>query len=251
MKSIVLFGSGNVATHLFRAISRAENFKIIQIFNHRSEPLEAFKGIVKVTSEIENIVPADVYLFAVKDNAIAKIAEELVYKDALMLHTSGAVPIDVFSGFKRSGVLYPLQTFSKNKEVDFKEIPICIESVSDPEMLEELASVLSEKIFRITSYQRKSIHVAAVFVSNFVNYLYSEGEKICKNNDVPFELLHPLMVETAMKATRISPVDAQTGPALRGDHSVINSHLELLNPDQQEIYSILTRSIQTLHGKKL
>lgn len=251
MKRIVLFGSGNVATHIFKAITQTENFEIVQVYNHREETLKAFERFVEVTTHLEKIAPANIYLFAVKDDAIAKIAEKLNYKDALMLHTSGAVSIDVFSDYKHSGVLYPLQTFSKNKEIDFSEIPICIESNSDPEILEELASALSDKIFKITSAQRKSIHVAAVFVSNFVNYLYSEGEEICKKNNVPFELLHPLMKETAFKATRMSPKEAQTGPALRGDKNVINSHLELLAPGQQEIYSILTRSIQTLHGKKL
>ncbi|WP_010229408.1 DUF2520 domain-containing protein [Gillisia marina] len=155
--------------------------------------------------------------------------------------------------FENQGVFYPLQTFSKNKKVDFSGIPICVESntKTSTKTLKKLASGISEKVFEISSAQRKSLHVAAVFVSNFVNFLYTEGEKICKDNQVPFEILHPLILETASKAINMSPKEAQTGPAKRKDQEVISSHLELLNEEQQKIYSLLTLSIQNLHGKEL
>jgi len=253
MKRIVLFGTGNVATHLFEAYKNSNNFKIIQVYNHASESLQAFEDQVAITTNLDEILSADIYILALKDDVLAEIKEHIGKTDTLVLHTSGSVSMDVLKKFKNHGVFYPLQTFSKNKKVDFFNIPICIEAGNKEtaNILEELASEISEKIFTISSQQRKTLHVAAVFVSNFVNYLYTEGEKICAESQIPFEILHPLILETALKATKMSPIESQTGPAKRKDQDVINSHLVLLSEDQQKIYSLLTQSIQNLHGKEL
>ena len=253
MTSIVIFGAGNLATHLFNAFLKAEKFKVIQVYNHKPESLEFFKNKTKTTTNLTDVLPADIYLLALKDDLIQDFAQKLIYKKALILHTSGATPMSVFRFFNRFGVFYPLQTFSKNKAVDFKNIPLCIEAngEADLQLLEQLARELSDKVYRISSDQRKSLHVAAVFVSNFVNYLYTEGQEICERNDIPFEILHPLILETASKIMDLNPKDAQTGPAKRDDFAVINSHLGLLNEEQQKIYQILTGSIQKLHGKEL
>tara|TARA_R100000935_G_C2825029_1_gene161816 strand:+ start:95 stop:856 length:762 start_codon:yes stop_codon:yes gene_type:complete len=253
MKHIVLFGTGNVATHLFEAFKNSEKFKIIQVYNYASESLQAFKDLVAITTDLKEIIPADIYILALKDDVLIPISQQIAESDALVVHTSGAVSLDSLNKFKNHGVFYPLQTFSKNKEVDFSNIPICIEASTEENtnFLKELASEISEKIFEISSQQRKSLHVAAVFVSNFVNFLYTEGEKICLDNQIPFEILHPLITETASKITKMSPLESQTGPAKRKDQDVIDSHLDLLDENQQEIYSLLTQSIQNLHGKEL
>ncbi len=253
MKRIVLLGTGNVATHLFEAYKNSNNFEIIQVYNHASKSLQIFKDKVDITTDLDKIFPADIYILALKDDILAEVSLRMKESNALVLHTSGAVPLKVLSKFKHTGVFYPLQTFSKNKNVDLSKVPICIETNSpkDYHLVQELASDISEKVFKISSEQRKSLHVAAVFVSNFVNFLYTEGESICKENQVPFEILHPLILETATKVVNISPKDAQTGPAKRKDQEVISSHLELLTVEQQEIYSLLTLSIQNLHGKEL
>lgn len=253
MISIVLFGTGNLATHLFQALLKAEKFKVVQVYNHKPESLVFFKEKTNTTSNFAEVVPADIYLIALKDDVIQELAQKLMYKKALVLHTSGATPMNVLSSFERFGVFYPLQTFSKNKAVDFKNIPICIEANNerDLHLLEQFASEISTKVYPISSEQRKSLHVAAVFVSNFVNYLYTEGQEICTRNKIPFEILHPLILETASKIIDLSPKEAQTGPAKRNDLAVIKSHLELLNEGQQKIYQILTQSIQNLHGKEL
>ncbi|MFO7720969.1 MAG: DUF2520 domain-containing protein [Gillisia sp.] len=253
MKSIVLFGTGKVAFHLFKAFSNSENFKVIQVYNHSAESLNTFKDNIPTTTKFSEVFPADIYLIAVKDDVIGEIASKIKNPEALMLHTSGAVPVTVFQDFEHAGVFYPLQTFSKNKTVDFKNVPICIETKNKPdlELLEQLARSISDKVFHISSAQRKSLHVAAVFVSNFVNYLYTQGEAICRENGIPFEILHPLIQETALKIESMSPKEAQTGPAVRNDNDVIHSHLPLLNSEQQKIYQILTSSIQNLHGKEL
>jgi predicted short-subunit dehydrogenase-like oxidoreductase (DUF2520 family) len=159
------------------------------------------------------------------------LAERIIYREALILHTSGATPLSVFRDFKQAGVFYPLQTFTKNKPVNFKEIPICVEAKNKEqlEIIKQMAAKLSPAVYEITSDQRKSLHVAAVFVSNFVNFLYTQGEDICRENEIPFEILHPLIKETAVKIKDLSPFDAQTGPAKRGDSDVIKEHLALLN----------------------
>lgn len=253
MKQIVLFGTGNVGTHLWEAFKNSKNFKIIQVYNHDSKSLDFFKNQVEITSDLNEILPADIYILALKDDVLEQMNNKINNTGALVVHTSGSVSIEVLNKFHNYGVFYPLQTFSKHKKVDFSKIPICIEATSSENvnMLKDLASGISEKVFEISSEQRKSMHVAAVFVSNFVNYLYTEGEKICVDHKVPFEILHPLITETASKAVNMSPKNAQTGPAKRNDLAVIASHLELLNKDQQNIYSLLTQSIQNLHGKEL
>lgn len=253
MNSIVIFGAGNVAHHLLKAFSSAKNFQVIQVFNHKPENLIPFSTETETTINLAKVKPADIYLLAIKDDAISEIADNIKYERALMLHTSGAVPVDVFSRFSRRGVFYPLQTFSKNKEVDFSQIPVCIEAnkEEDLHLLETMGKSISENVYHINSEQRKSLHVAAVFVSNFVNYLYTEGEAICKKNQIPFEILQPLILETASKMTKMSPLEAQTGPAKRNDVGVLQSHLSQLDQEQQKIYSLLTQSIQALHGKEL
>jgi len=253
MISIVLFGTGNLATHLFKALIKAKKFKVLQVYNHKPESLECFKEKTNTTTNLAEVIPADIYLIALKDDVIQELAHKVFYNKALVLHTSGAIPMNVLSSFERFGVFYPLQTFSKNKSVDFKNIPICLEANNEQDLhlLEQLAREISEKVYRISSEQRKSLHVAAVFVSNFVNYLYTEGQEICKENKIPFEILHPLILETASKIIDLNPKEAQTGPAKRNDLAVIKSHLELLNEEQQKIYQLLTQSIQNLHGKEL
>lgn len=253
MKRIVLFGTGNVATHLFEAFQNSDDFKIVQVYNHAPQSLQPFKDKVRITTNLDEILDADVYILSLKDDVLAGMSKKIKDSDALVVHTSGAVPLKILKNFKRSGVFYPLQTFSKNKKVDFSTIPVCVEAntMEDKELLKKLASEISSQVFEISSDQRKSLHVAAVFVSNFVNFLYSEGEKICKDNKVPFKILHPLIMETALKATKISPFEAQTGPAKRKDQEVINAHLKLLNEEQHQIYTLLTLSIQNLHGKEL
>lgn len=139
-----------------------------------------------------------------------------------------------------------MQTFSKNKAINFNKIPICIEAESDQDylLLEKIAQSISNQVLKINSDQRKSLHVSAVFVCNFVNHLYQIGHEICTEHEVPFEILHPLIEETANKIKQLNPKDAQTGPAKRKDSITINEHLYFLQNDtHKEIYKLLTKSI--------
>jgi predicted short-subunit dehydrogenase-like oxidoreductase (DUF2520 family) len=193
------------------------------------------------------------YIIAVPDDAIASVSSKLPFKNRLVVHTSGSVALNALDDKNRKGVFYPLQTFSKDKALDFSTIPICIESENsnDFQVLDKVAKSISNAVFAVNTDQRKALHVAAVFVNNFVNHLYQIGNEICEEHQVPFEILKPLIQETANKINTLSPKDAQTGPAKRKDTQTINSHLNFLsNENQGTIYNILTQSIQD-NGKKL
>ncbi|MGM0933844.1 MAG: Rossmann-like and DUF2520 domain-containing protein [Bacteroidota bacterium] len=253
MINLVILGAGNVATHLAKAFSNAENITLKQVYNHRPESLIPFKSFVATTTDINQLEKADIYLIALKDDVISEVAGLLKDNAALVLHTSGSVPLKTLERFENHGVFYPVQTFSKKKEVNFREIPISLEanSAKNLEVLKELAEKISNNIYEIDSEQRKALHLAAVYVNNFTNHLYSLGAEICNKNEIPFDILKPLMRETVDKLESLTPREAQTGPALRNDKQTISRHLAMLEPKRQELYKTLTQSIQEFYGKEL
>lgn len=253
MISIAIIGSGNVAQHLISAFKKAENIEVEQVFARNKNSVSHLIDSNKIVSEINELKEADVYIIAVSDNAIAAVSIQIPFQNKLVVHTSGSININDLDDKNRKGVFYPLQTFSKNKSVDFSQIPICLEAqnVADYQMLETVAKSISTVIYAINSEQRKVLHVAAVFVNNFVNHLYQIGADICEENKIPFEILKPLIQETAHKIMLLSPNDAQTGPAKREDRQTIDVHLQFLkNENQHKIYQLLTQSILD-NGKKL
>lgn len=246
MISISIIGSGNVAQHLIQAISKTSNLELIQVFARNPKNILHLVDSEKVISDFEALQVADLYIILVTDDAIADVSSKFPFENRLVVHTSGSVAIDALNDKNRKGVFYPLQTFSKNKEVNFKEVPICLEAQNETDLiqLKSVAESLSEKVFEIDSIQRKTLHIAAVFVNNFVNHLYKIGNDICLEHHVPFEILKPLIIETADKIQTLSPNNAQTGPAKRKDTQTINSHLSFLTDENQKnIYKMLTKSI--------
>lgn len=253
MIKVSIIGSGNVAQHLIKAFSQSAEVELVQVFSRQKESVAHLLDLDKITNDLDTLAEADLYIIAVSDDAIADISSQLPFKNHLVVHTSGSVALDNLNENNRKGVFYPLQTFSKNKEVDFKIIPICLESenATDFQLLEKVSHSISDKIFAINSEQRKALHVAAVFVNNFVNHLYEIGNDICTENQVPFEILKPLIQETADKVMTLSPKEAQTGPAKRNDTDTIEAHLSFISDENQKnIYKILTQSIQN-NAKKL
>lgn len=245
MYKIVLLGTGNVATHLFKAFQNSDRAAVVQIYNHREESLAPFKKKVATTTQITELLPADLYLVSVSDNVVPQLIGELQLKNALVAHTAGSVPL--LKKADRNGVFYPLQTFTKARKLDFKKIPLCLEADSSDDftLLREIARSITPKVYPINSDQRKTLHLAAAFASNFTNHLYRIAEKICHQNSVPFEIMYPLIEETALKIQQINPLEGQTGPAVRGDSQTISKHLnELDSPELKEIYTLLTKSIQ-------
>lgn len=253
MIKITLIGSGNVAQHLIKAFDKSEAIEIVQVFARKKETLASVVEFDKIVDDFNDLKEADLYIIAVTDNAISDVSKQLPFINQLVVHTSGTASIETLDDKNRKGVFYPLQTFSKNKDVDFSVIPICLEAENtfDFRVLETVAKSISNSVFAINSEQRKALHVAAVFVNNFTNHLYQVGQEICEENKVPFEILKPLIQETADKINTLSPTDAQTGPAKRNDSTTIEAHLEYLKDENQKnIYKILTQSIQH-NGKKL
>lgn len=252
MIKVSIIGSGNVATHFYNAFAESDTAKVIQVYARNDKNLTHFKDKTNTCNRLEDLEEVDVLIIAIKDDAVNGIIEKLKNRKEVIAHTSGSVPMSNLAS--KNGVFYPLQTFSKDTAVDFETIPLCLEA-SDKEsytVLEKLASAISDKVFPISSEQRKSLHLSAVFVCNFTNHLYQIGEELCKQNEVPFEILHALITETSRKATENSPKDVQTGPAIRNDEKTLASHLnQLTNEKYSEIYKLLTQSIQTTYGKKL
>jgi len=245
MISVVILGSGNVASHLTKVFLKTNTVDLVQVYSRKIENIEHLERKTLITDDITNLKNADVYIIAISDDAIEGFSENLDIDDALVVHTSGSVSIDALKGNYEKGVFYPLQTFSKGTKINFKNIPICVESNSSKQLnaLKKLANSISKKVYVIDSNQREKLHLGAVFVNNFVNHLYEIGNEICEENNVPFEILQPLIKETAKKITKISPSAAQTGPAKRKDTETIKKHLDQLKKNQKEIYKIMTDSI--------
>lgn len=253
MIKITIIGSGNVAQHLIDAFAKSNVVEIIQVFSRTQKEISPLLDSGKITNDWNALAEADLYIIAVSDDAIASVSAQLPFENRLVVHTSGSAPLTSLDDKNRKGVFYPLQTFTKGKAIDFKTIPFCLETQleSDYALLEKLAQSISDNVYKIDSHQRKALHIAAVFVNNFTNYLYQLGNEICQENHVPFDILKPLILETAEKLLTLSPEDAQTGPAKRNDVSTIAAHESFLsNENQSTIYKILTQSIQN-HGKKL
>lgn len=253
-KRIVLIGAGNVATHLGLGLQRAGH-EVMQVYSRTEVSASALAGRLDVpfTTSLEEVMEADIYIVSVKD-AVLQALLPLVVKGregALFVHTAGSIPMDVWKGVaNRYGVLYPMQTFSKSREVDFNTVSFFVEAngEEDLETLVRLASSLSPKVYKATSEQRMSLHVAAVFACNFSNHMYALSAKLLEKYGMPFDAMLPLIDETARKVHELSPVDAQTGPAIRRDGNVMDKHLALLSdePVLQDIYEMISKSIQSV-----
>ncbi|WP_276379958.1 Rossmann-like and DUF2520 domain-containing protein [Flavobacterium sp. H4147] len=253
MIRLTIIGSGNVAQHLIKAFSASSLVEIVQAFSRKKEALTHLLDAEKIITDFSALKETDLYIISVSDNAVSEVSKQIPFENKLVVHTSGTTSIDVLDSKNRKGVFYPLQTFSKNKAVDFSIIPICLEADNqeDYDILETTAKSISNAVFSISSEQRKALHVAAVFVNNFTNHLYQLGQEICEEHQVPFEILKPLIQETADKIKTLNPAEAQTGPAKRHDSVTTDAHLDYITDENQKnIYKILTQSIQN-NGKKL
>ena len=251
MKKVVLLGGGNVAYHLAKQLMNSRKYQLIQLYNR--SPLSAhFQEIItEKTTHLEALFPADIYILSVKDDAIAALCEQLPFERRLVVHTSGSVPMEALSPRQRRGVFYPLQSFSKTQAVDFTKVPFCLETekASDYALLEDLAKEFSPKYYAIDSLQRQYLHVAAVFLNNFTNHLWYLSQQLCTREGIPFELLRPLLEETYLKSQQLSFFEGQTGPAKRGDRTVIEKHLALLQGIEKDIYKDISTSILNTYGK--
>ncbi|MBS1507678.1 MAG: DUF2520 domain-containing protein [Bacteroidetes bacterium] len=252
-ENISFIGSGNLAWHLAPALDNA-GFVVKEVYSpnaRRAEALTArlYQAEVKATLDFSTS-PSSVFIIAASDDAIPEIAKEIILPDdAVLIHTSGSVPLSdlQYSATPNLGVFYPLQTFTKNKKVDFRKIPIFIESLNEEteSILFALAKAISLQVKRIGSEERKAMHVAAVFASNFTNHMLTIAKTIMEQNGLEYAWLKPLISETITKSLQLDPESAQTGPARRGDLEVLEKHLTFLqtDPELSELYKIISQHI--------
>ncbi|BDD08397.1 hypothetical protein FUAX_08290 [Fulvitalea axinellae] len=260
--NIGLVGTGNVAWHLAPAFEDAGH-RVVAVYGRTPKRTKEMASRL-YDAEILDAPDfsgsgADIVLLAVSDDYIGEVSENVaVDNGCLLVHCSGNVNVKaLWTGHTSEiGVFYPLQTFSKNKSVDFETVPFCIESSSEAsaKMLVGLAESLgSEQVSEMDSNQRASLHASAVFACNFTNHLLVMSKKICEKNGVGFEMLHPLLAETINKAMEIGPENSQTGPAKRRDFQTLEKHMDLLKDmsEAQGIYKTLTESILDLYGERV
>jgi predicted short-subunit dehydrogenase-like oxidoreductase (DUF2520 family) len=252
MKKVVCIGAGKLANQLMPVLEEAE-CEVVQIYNRSSPAAEDLAKKLKnssfTSSSSEIISDAELYFFAVSDDAISIVADQLlsiIPPSAIGVHCSGSLGLDVLP-FKRKAAFYPLQSFSIDHEVSWRWIPLIITTEDEDAWttLDEIAGAISTTVYRMTDEQKSILHVAAVFTNNFSNHMLTLAEKICLEHQLPFEMLKPLILETFSKAILNGPKENQTGPAVRGDQKTIEKHLALIedNPHMAIIYRAITKSI--------
>lgn len=243
-------GAGNLATHLSKAFQN-KGFIISQVYSRTEQSANKLAETLstKYTTSVSEIDwNADIYFVAIKDSAFDEVLSKINFGNKLVVHCSGSLPLSAIEKYSDNfGVLYPLQTFSKKREIDFNEIPVFIEanSVKNEKQILEITCQISDSVSVINSDKRKALHISAVFACNFVNHFYTIAAEILKSKDIPFDVLKPLILETAKKVQEIKPEKAQTGPAIRFDKNIINEHLKELNSfsDYRQLYKSISKSI--------
>ena len=246
---IVLIGSGNVAFHLATAFTEAQ-IPISQIFGRNTTELQKISEQFSIPFSTETLADADLYIISVSDSSIAEVSALIKNENALVTHTSGSVSREALSGNYRKSVFYPLQTFSKSKNLDYSKIPFFIdaENENDEEILKNLASKISKNVMLANDEKRKYIHLTAVFACNFVNHLYARAKEISDSQGIPFDYFLPLIDETTQKIHELEPKLAQTGPAIRNDEKVLKLHESLLTDEEKlKIYKTLNESIKKMY----
>lgn len=246
---IVLIGSGNVAFHLAKAFTEAQ-IPVSQIFGRNTTYLQKISEQFSIPFSTETLADADLYIISVSDSSIAEVSSLIKNENALVAHTSGSVSREALSGNYRKSVFYPLQTFSKSKNLDYSKIPFFIdaENENDEEILKNLASKISKNVMLANDEKRKYIHLTAVFACNFVNHLYARAKEISDSQGIPFEYFLPLIDETTQKIHELEPKLAQTGPAIRNDEKVLKLHESLLTDEEKlKIYKTLNESIKKMY----
>ncbi|REE01702.1 Rossmann-like and DUF2520 domain-containing protein [Marinoscillum furvescens] len=249
---IAIYGTGNLAFHLAKrlaVVGRSPDYIVSRSRVSGESFIDALQlsSDVCLTAEMAGI-SADFILLAVPDAVLQTVLMEVAFpKNSILLHTSGAQPMKVLATHERYGVLYPLQTFTKSKPVDWSQIPVFVEgnNAQVQEQIADLAKILSPKVKLLTSDVRLRVHLAAVLANNFTNHLFVLADELLASSPVALNDLQHLIQETVDKAMRMPPAQAQTGPAVRGDHNTMDKHLGLLehNPEVARLYELISKQI--------
>jgi predicted short-subunit dehydrogenase-like oxidoreductase (DUF2520 family) len=251
--NVAIIGAGNVAWHLAPALEDAGH-TVTEVY------ARTLKSAFRITERVYEALPkddldfsdskAELFIMAIKDAAITEVSDEIILPEgAILIHTSGTVELDIlnFSSASYTGVFYPLQSFSIGKKVEWEELPILVESEDEEilQKLKKLAKSLTHQVYTVKSKDRKALHVAAVFASNFSNHMIRIAEEIMRRQGLDFEILKPLIIETISKSLQIGAKNAQTGPAIREDYETLEEHHQFLNYNEPiaEIYRLISQDI--------
>ncbi len=253
MKKVVFVGAGNVANSLAQAVAKLTNMQIVQVYSRSIEAAQLLAskidcGICYVNSFADINPDADIYFFAIKDDVLPKVIRKVqTNSEALHLHTAGSHGLDIFGTDKpHCGVLYPFQTFTKTRTLDFNDIPLFVEAKSneDKESIMQIAKMLSTQVFEFNAENRKYLHLAGVYANNFANAMFIEAQNILKHTDLPSSVLLPLIREMVNKLSVMPALQAQTGPAARHDTHIIERQVQLIDSDlQKQIYQLISDQI--------
>ena len=251
MITVTLLGAGNVGQHLYLAFLTSKKVQVTQWYNRTLDRIQKFKNNVAITNNLCDLQQSDIYIISTSDCSVVYISENIPFSNKVVLHTSGSINMHHLDKKNNRGVFYPLQTFTKGALLNFNEVPFCIEveRKSDYTIVKKLALETGGICYRINSDQRAALHLAAVFINNFTNQLYRIAHEITESKSVEFDILKPLIKETAKKVQTISPYMAQTGPAVRGDQKTIERHMKMIrSKEHKEIYDLITKAIKKIHG---
>lgn len=230
IQSITIIGNGNVAWLYYH--------------NMKQQGLDV--NCISSRGEIrEEDLKSDLIIIAVSDKAIEEVVGKLKIKDSILVHTSGTVDIEVLKSAENYGIFYPLQTITKGIQIDFSNVPLCIDANNEKSLisLKLLAKRLTDKVYEINTSQRQELHLAAVFANNFTNHLLGVAKQILERKNIPFDIIFPLIDQTIVKAKQNNPFDVQTGPAKRQEMAIMENHKSRLDDDEREIYEVLSKKI--------
>jgi predicted short-subunit dehydrogenase-like oxidoreductase (DUF2520 family) len=255
MEKVVMIGAGNVATHLSIALKN-EGFTILQVYSRDISNADCLASLLDAEA-IDDFAAistdADLYIISVSDSAISEVVKAMPKVNGVVAHTAGSVELSVLERFPLHGVFYPFQTFTRDKELDFRKVPILVEgnvSVSR-NLLLNVAGTISHNVQKADGKKRKALHISAVFACNFVNHLYALADELLEKEGLDFSMLEELIKETIQKAISMKPAHGQTGPARRSDRQVMQVHLDELESGtfHYDIYRLLSESIMKMHGR--
>ncbi len=252
MIKIILLGAGNVGHHLSKAFNKSTEINLVQWYSRDNSKVSYNDIDTEIINDLSKIKSADIYIISISDSYVGEISKKLNVSEKLVVHTSGSLDLSIIDSKNRRGVFYPLQTLSKNKEIELAKVPICIESENNKDLvlLETISKYIGCKTYKIDYNQRKILHLAAIFSNNFVNHMFTIAKEILDDKNLDFNILKPLINETVDKIHKLDPENAQTGPAIRNNNEIILNHIKTLKKDDhKKLYELMTKLIKDKYGE--
>ena len=252
MIKIILLGAGNVGHHLSKAFNKSTEIDLVQWYSRDNSKVSCNEINTEIIDDLSKIKSADIYIISISDSYVGEISKKLNVSGKLIVHTSGSLDFSIMDNKNRRGVFYPLQTLSKNKEIELAKVPICIESENNRDLvlLETISKYIGCKTYKIDYNERKILHLAAIFSNNFVNHMFTIAKEILDDKNLDFNILKPLINETVDKIHKLDPENAQTGPAIRNNNEIILNHIKTLKKDDhKKLYELMTKLIKDKYGE--